>query len=186
MNDREIIELYFARDERAIKETEAVYGRYCFAVAENILRNVSDSEECVNDTYLRAWDAIPPKRPHSLKLFLGKITRNLALNRYFSERAEKRGGGEFALALSEVEDFISDGGSHDEELSAKELSEHLRRFLLDRSPRDRAIFIRRYFYFDSVSDIAAATSVSEKNVYLILSRTRKKLKEYLQKEGYTI
>lgn len=186
MKDAEIIELYFKRDEKAIDETVKSYGKYCFAVADNILKNAADAEECVNDTYLRAWGAIPPERPRSLKIFLAKITRNLALNRYFAAKSEKRGGGEVSVALSEIEDFIADGGSPDEELSAKELAAHLRRFLLGRPTRDRAIFIRRYFYFESVSDIAAAIGVGEDNVYLILSRTREKLKKYLQNEGYTI
>ena len=186
MKDNEIIELYFSRDEKAIKETAKSYGKYCHAVANNILGNPSDAEECVNDTYLRAWNAIPPERPRELKLFLAKITRNLALNRYFAAKSEKRGGGEMTVALSEVEDFISDGASLDEGICAKELAAHLRRFLLTQSSRDRAIFVCRYFYFESVPDIAAAKGISENNVYLILSRMREKLKKYLQNEGYTI
>ena len=127
MKDNEIIELYFARDEKAIKETAKRYGKYCHAVANNILGNPSDAEECVNDTYLRAWNAIPPERPRELKLFLAKITRNLALNRYFAEKSEKRGGGEMELVLDELADCIADPADVETVIEARETERIIRK-----------------------------------------------------------
>jgi len=186
MEDHQIIELYELRDERAIEETKSKYGKYCFSIANNILADELDAEECVNDTWLKLWSSIPPERPASLKAFAAKITRNLSFNRYRSKTAEKRGGGETELALSEMEEFLSDTADVTSEFERRELVKTLNRFLYSLAERERNIFISRYFYVDSVADIAKAFSIKESNVLMILSRTRKKLRITLEREGYTI
>lgn len=186
MDDRQIIELYNKRDERAIEETDAKYGAYCFSIANNILLNVQDSEECVNDTWIKTWNVIPPEAPRYLKAFLAKITRNLSLNRYKERNREKRGGGDIPLALTEAEEFLS--GSVDVATQAEEklFCELLNRFLYSLPRRDRDIFILRYFYMESTATIAREQAIKESNVLTILSRTRKKLRALLEKEGYIL
>ncbi len=182
MDDREIVERYFLRDESAIAESQAKYGRYCHSIAYHILYSHEDSEECVNDTWLRAWNAMPPHRPERLSAFLGKITRNLALSRYRQLTADKRGGGETVLALDELSECLPDtqGGDASDELA---LSEAINRFLRRLPERAMIIFLRRYFYFLSVGEIADGLSVSESLVKVTLSRTRAKFKAFLEKEG---
>lgn len=186
MEDLQIITLYFDRDEQALTETAQKYGKYCFTVANNVLENRQDAEECVNDTYLHAWQSIPPTRPHHLRLFLAKITRNLAFNKYRAAHREKRGFGELALALSEMDEFLADTVEIEEETRLLALKESLSRFLAGITPRERGIFLRRYFFVESAEIIAGRYGTSEANVRQILSRTRQKLKIYLQKEGYTL
>ena len=186
MDDNRIIELYWDRDQRAIEETSAKYGGYCFALAQNILQDHLDSEECVNDTWVRTWNSIPPKRPDRLKLFLAKITRRLSFDRYKSRTAEKRGGGEIALALEELGDCLSDPCGVEDRIIAGQLADSMNSFLRGLSSRDCDIFLRRYFFVESTAQIAKRYSIRESNVLLILSRTRKKLKEYLIQEGYQI
>lgn len=186
MDDRQIIELYFERDERAIEETQNKYGRYCFAVANNILSNEQDSEECVNDTYHKAWNAIPPQNPNSLKLFLARIARNLALDKIKSDNREKRGGREVALALDEISEIISDGSDIESELYGKELMKSVNSFLHTLPERECSIFVSRYFYLESIDKIAKKYILSSANVSKILSRTRIRLKEFLKKEGYSV
>lgn len=182
MDDEIIIRLFFERDEQALAETGAKYGAYCFAVANNILKDPRDAEECVNDTWLRAWNAIPPKRPKRLKYYLLKIARNLALDRYESRRAQKRGGGDVELAIEEL-DGVSDGRSDVfGEFMARKLEECIADFVHDLPEKERTVFIRRYFHLDSVPDIAKRCGLSEKTVAPMLSRTRKKLKVFLEKE----
>lgn len=184
MNDEQILALYFARDERAITETNAAYGAYCMEIAGRILSDRQDAEETVNDTLFQAWHAIPPKRPTVLKLYLARITRNLAFSRYRAQTAEKRGGGELTLVLDELTECVSGNDDPEAELDAKELSAAIHRFLERVSDRDRRIFVRRYFFLDSTAEIAHRHGIKESNVLMILTRIRRKLKEYLIKEGF--
>ncbi|MBQ8831007.1 MAG: sigma-70 family RNA polymerase sigma factor [Oscillospiraceae bacterium] len=184
MEDKQIVELYFQRDNDAIKETDAKYGSFCFTVANNILHNAEDAEECVNDTWLRAWNAIPPHRPVWLKSFLAKITQNLALDRYTANNADKRGGSEINLVLEEISECISSGETPANAYDAKELEECIGRFVKALSERDGNIFVRRYFFMEKTAETAKKYGMKESNVLLILSRTRKKLKAHLIKEGF--
>lgn len=186
MDDSKIIELYNARNEQAIRVTEEKYGKYCFVIAKNILSIEQDCEECVNDTWLRAWNSIPPSKPNSLKLFLAKITRNLAIDRVKRESRQKRGSGELLVSLEELCDVVSDTDSVIDELTYKHLKESLNSFLRSVSERDCDIFVSRYFYVESVEFIARKYSISAENAHKILSRTRIRLKEYLKREGYDI
>lgn len=183
MEDEKIISLYFERNENAIRETDRKYGAYCFSIAHGILQNVSDSEECVNDTYMKTWQNIPPERPLKLRFFLAKITRNLSLDLYKKRNAEKRGGGAGEIVFSELAECIPSRESVDTVLSAKKLSECLSDFLDALPQRERCIFLRRYFYLESTKDIAKKYTMREHNVHVILSRTRVKLKALLEKEG---
>ncbi|MDE7299478.1 MAG: sigma-70 family RNA polymerase sigma factor [Lachnospiraceae bacterium] len=184
MDDNEIIKLYLDRDEAAIPQTAAKYGAYCYTVANNILSSHEDSEECVNDTWFSAWNAIPPTRPGRLRLFLARITRNLSFNRFQAARAAKRGGEETALALEELAECVADTRTVETELELRELSLCISRFLHSLSERDSNIFLLRYFYVMPVHRIAARCGLSEKHTSTVLSRTRKKLAEYLKQEGY--
>lgn len=183
MDDRKIIELFLARDERALRESETVYGKYCKAIAKNILASDEDADEVFNDTLLRAWNTIPPEEPKSLKVYLGTLARNISFDRYRKMTAEKRGGCEVALCLEEAEEFLADGS---EELENGELSRLLNDFLRSLPERECDIFVRRYFYCDSTAEIARRFVLKEPNVLVILSRTRKRLKEALRKGGYTL
>lgn len=186
MNDRQIIELYGQRDENAIRETASKYGGYCFCIANNILADEADAEECVNDTWLKTWNSIPPENPNHLKLFLGKITRNLSINRYKAKHREKRGGDQMALVLEEIDEFLADTADVESEIEQIEFVGLLNRFLRSLPARECNLFIRRYFYTDSTDAIAHRYGLKESHVLVILSRVRKKLREYLQKEGYMI
>lgn len=181
MQDEMILDLYFARDESAIAETDAKYGAYCFRIANNILALREDCEECVNDTWLRAWNTIPPTRPSIFSAFLAKVTRNLAINRFNYESAKKRNQG-VTVAIDELGECT---GTETVEsvVDINELKNAINTFLGDLPERERNVFIRRYFFADSTSDIASKYSLSEANVLTILSRTRKKLKNHLVKEG---
>lgn len=184
--DERIIRLYESRDESAIDLTAKKYGALCQSVAYNILANHEDAEECVNDAYLAVWNSIPPQKPLSLGNFLTRITRNLALDRYKANHRQKRGEGQVPLALEELSDVVSGEDDVPDAYERKELLASIRRFLLTQSPRDRGIFTDRYIRLDSTAVLAARYRVKEAQVLLILSRTRKKLKEYLAKEGYTL
>lgn len=186
MDDRMILALYNRRDEQAIAETSRKYGEYCFTVANRILADEQDSEECINDTWLRAWNAIPPATPHCLRLFLAKITRNLAFDRYKAANRQKRGGGELTVALEELGECLPDGCAVETQAEEKELMQSVNRFLRSLSERDCNLFVRRYFYAESVQEIALRFGLKEGNVQKILSRTRVKLREYLESEGYAI
>ncbi|MBE6558162.1 MAG: RNA polymerase sigma factor [Ruminococcaceae bacterium] len=177
MRDTEIIELYFARDEQAIVETQRSYGKYCQSIAMQILSNPSDAEECVNDTWLRAWNHIPPKRPSPLKIFLGKITRNLAISRYRAGHSRKR--EHIEVALSELEECVP----MPEESSA-ELSGLLDSFLATLDDTERRMFVGRYWYAYTPEILAEAYGISRNAVNLRIMRTREKLRDYLEKEGY--
>lgn len=186
MNDRQIVTLYWARSENALSETAAKYGNYCHTIAFHILENQEDSEECVNDTYLRAWHAIPPARPRRLSTFLGKITRNLALDRYRRSVREKRGGGQAALALEELQDCVPGRNALEETLDALVLTQILNDFLAALSAESRVIFLRRYWYFLSIQEIAAGLGVSESKVKMSLLRSREALKARLEKEDISL
>ena len=184
MEDCRIIELYWQKNADAISETYSKYEAYCFTIADHILNNAEDSEECVNDTWLHAWNAMPPQRPNVLRMFLAKITRNLSINRFNTRSAEKRGGGEIILVLDELADCLAGGTDAEAVYEVKELEECIRRFVRGLPERDGNVFVRRYFFTEPVSAVAGRYGLTENNVAMILSRTRKKLKDKLANEGY--
>lgn len=184
MEDAKIIELYFARNEDAIGYTDAAYGRRLHHMAKNIVKNDQDAEESVSDTYLRAWATIPPQRPAHFFAYLAKICRNLALNRLDWKNAAKR-KAEVVSLTEEMERCIPDS-QKDRELEARELGAVLDRFLRTLSPENRLIFLRRYWYVDTISEIARRYGLSESAVQMRLSRTRAKLSNYLSKEGIAV
>lgn len=183
MEDSNIIDLYWARDTDAIKESGEKYGGLCFSIANNILHNKEDAEECVNDTWLKAWNSIPPTRPKSLRMFLAKITRNLSFDRFAAKSAKKRSSGEIDLVLDELSECIPSGSDVASEYEYKELCLTIRRFVNNLSDKDKTVFLRRYFFAESAADISALLGLSENSIMVNLCRTRKKLKSYLQKEG---
>ena len=182
MEDSQIIALYFRRSEQAIQETDNKYGHYCFQIANNILSSAEDGEECVSDTYMTAWNSIPPNRPIHLAPFLGKITRHIALDRWRRRFAQQRGGGETALALEELEDCLPGKDSPEEELNRKEFREGLNRFLGTLSERERILFVSRYWYLRSIRELSEKTGLSESYVKTQLFRTRGKLRTFLAEE----
>lgn len=186
MEDNQIIDLYWQREERAIRETDHKYGAYCFTIANHILSNSEDSEECVNDTWLRAWNAMPPDRPGRLKLFLAKITRNLSLDKWKYRTAGKRGAGTMEIALEELQSCVAGTVETEDIIVQKELAESINRFLYALPERECNIFLRRYFYLDTVKEIAKRYALKESNVLVILSRSRSKLRTHLEKEGYIL
>ena len=188
MEDKQIVDLYWERNERAIAESDAKYGAFCARIAMNILDNAQDAEECVNDTYLRAWNAIPPDRPVKLGAFLGKITRNLSLDRYKAKKTAKRGNSLFLVSLDELSECIPDGSTgfgsgFDEETEARRIGDCINRFLRRQSGEARDVFICRYFYSDSIGEIARRFGLSESKVKSMLHRARGKLKKFLESEG---
>lgn len=183
MNDREIVELYWQRSERAISETAKKYGRYCRSVAYNILGDSQDSEECVNDTWLAAWNSMPNNRPSRLNPYLAKITRNFALQKIVHRGAQKRGGGEAALALEELDDCVPSGYCMEDALEEKELSEAINRFVGRLSREEQTAFIGRYWFLASEREIAQKQGCSRSKVNGMLKHTREKLKNYLLQEG---
>lgn len=180
MEDNQIIELYWSRSEKAIFETERKYGKYCTCIANNILNNIEDSRECVNDTYLNTWNTIPPQKPNIFKLFLGKITRNLALDRYEMKNAKKRIGN-MELSLEELKDCIPDN-KIDQEIRYTELVQNINEFLKLLPKEKRKIFLERYWHIYSIKEISSKNNISESNVTTILQRIRNQLKSFL-KEG---
>lgn len=187
MEDEEIIALYERRSEEAVVWTEQMYGRYCFQVAHNILGNSEDSEECVSDAYVQLWNRIPPARPECLKAYLAKIVRNGAVNRLLMGRAKKRGGGEAALVLEELDFCLSDGRTPETELleaERKRAAERaVNRCLEALSPRVRAMMVRRYFYLEPIKKISRRYGTNEGQVRASLFRGRKKLRECFIEEG---
>ena len=186
MDDSKILALYWQRDEQAIRETRQAYGGYCFSVANGVLGNPWDAEDVVADTWVQAWNTIPPKRPEYLKQYLAKIARNLALNRYMAGNAQKRKGDQVALALEELEECIPAPETVESHLEAQELRSAISGFLQKQPVRERGIFLRRYFYLETTAQIARQYGLKESNVLQILSRTRRQLQEYLAKEGYAL
>ena len=186
MEDQQIIELYNERSETAISETANKYGKYCYYIAYHILYDEQDSEECVNDTYLRAWENIPPQYPNKMSAFLGKITRNLALNRYRYYMREKRRGGQIPLVLDELQECVPATNSTEEMIEENLLVELLNRFLHELPIEKRMMFVRRYWYMSSIQEIANDYEISESKVKMTLLRTRNKLKQILEKEGIVL
>ena len=184
MEDGKILELYFQRDENAIKETSAKYGAYCYSIADNILHNKQDCEECVNDTWINAWNSIPPQRPVKFKLYLARITRNLSFNLFNSRNTKKRGGGEMHLILDELSECVAGRDNVENEYIAKELGQSIQQFVRALPERDGNVFLRRYFFCEPISAIAKRYALTQNNVTVILSRTRKKLQKHLIKEEY--
>lgn len=186
MEDTAIIDLYFARDERAVQETDRKYGGYCFTLANGILNNDQDAEETVSDTYLKTWNSIPPKRPDVFKMYLAKITRNLSFTRWRGYTAQKRGGGELNLVLEELEGCLAAPGAVDDRLSGKELALTIRAFLDTLPQREQDLFLRRYFFVEESAVIAQKYGMKTATVQRSLHRTREKLKTYLLREGYAV
>lgn len=184
MDDKAIIDLYWAREERAITETEKKYGAYCRSIARNILRDRADQEECLNDTWLQTWNSLPPQRPHVFPVYLGSITRNLSLNRIRRASAQKRGGNRPELAYEELQESVPAALSVEEQVAARELGRVLDRFLRTLPEKECCIFLRRYWYMDSNLQIAQRYHMTEGGVKASLHRTRKKLKAHLEQEGY--
>ena len=184
MEDREIIALFWNRAETAIQACREQYGGYCRAIAARILKSPEDTEECLSDTWLGAWNAIPPQKPGCLRVFLGRITRNLALDRYAYHHAEKRSSG-FTVVLDELAECVS-GSSLEEDFDAALLGEAISRYLASCKAETRQVFLRRYWYSDSIRDIARAFHCSEAKVKSMLHRTRQGLRAYLMEEGFTL
>lgn len=186
MDDTGIIQLYWDRNDQAIKVTSDKYGHYCKAIARNILNNEEDAEECVNDTYLNAWNSMPPHWPEQLATFLGKITRNLSFNKYKHNHTEKRGGDEITLVLDELVDCISDIDDVEQVIDRQELIKTINSFVKSLPVSKRNIFVRRYWYVDSVAEIAHDNGMLQGTVSKTLERTRKQLKVYLIERGFEI
>ena len=184
MTDQKIVELFWQRDESAICETQAAYGRYLHYISYGILKDDEDAKETVNDVYLKAWNVIPPERPNPLKTFLGRMARQLSINRLEKKTAKKRDALGLTLVLDELSECIPDGKEDIGDLVA--LRDSLNRFLRSLPADSRRVFICRYWYMHSVSQIAEEFSVSESKVKSMLMRTRKKLKLHLEKEGFVI
>lgn len=183
MDDRDIIALYFRRAESAIDETAKKYGKYCFNISNNILRNHQDAEECVNDTYIRTWKSIPPTKPSSLSAYLAKIVRNISLNRIKAQNAQKRGSGEYELAYEELTGIISSPQSVEDMIDEIFLRDLINRWLDTLSPEQRIVFVGRYWYFDSISTISAKMNFSASKTKMLLLRLRNELRKYLESEG---
>lgn len=186
MDDGAIISLYWERSERAIEATQEKYGAYCLSVACGILRSRAEAEECVNDMYLRAWEAMPPERPARLPAFLGRITRNLALDRLKIRARQKRGGGQLTLALEELGECVPAGDDPAKCVDGLALSDVLDRFFASLNEDARVIFLRRYWYMLSVDEVARGLGVSRSKVKSSLMRSRARLRDMLEKEGITL
>ena len=183
MEDRDIVELYWQRSDQAIAETEAKYGRYCRTIAKNICGVDEDAEECVNDTWLHAWQSMPSARPAVLSAFLGRITRNLSINRIKTNHAVKRGGGETTVALDELSECLAGSADPARSFEEKELERAVGRFVQRLKEPDKAAFVLRYWYLAPIPEIARRLGCREGKVKSLLFRTRKRLGDYLQKEG---
>ena len=184
MEDSGIIQLFLQRSGVAVAALSGKYERYCYAIAYNILGSAQDAEECVNDAFLGVWNAIPPHQPLRLGAFVGKITRRLAFNRRRADRAEKRGGGVLPLILEELAECVDAPRGVEEEVQQRELELAVHGFLSGLPPRDRDIFLRRYFFVEPVGEIAGRYAMGENAVSAALSRTRKKLRTHLEREGW--
>ena len=178
-----IIDLYFSRNELAINETAGKYGNYCFTISNNILKNEGDAQECVNDTYLKAWNNIPPTKPLRLGTFLGRIVRNLSLDRYKFNRTKKREGCEFELLLTELEECISSDLTVEAEFDSNMVIQIINNWLLEQKSENRILFVKRYWHVESIKDLARNHQMSESKIKSVLFRMRKNLKIYLNEEG---
>lgn len=185
MDDDQIVELYWNRKEEAIKESDVKYGKLLQQISFHILFNQQDSEECVNDTYCKVWEAIPPQKPTSLRAYMGRIVRNLSINRWYENRAQKRGGDTNVL-LSELSECIPASDTVETEIDEKELTQLMNTWLLELSQDDRVLFLRRYWYTDSVKDLAKECNTSQNIMAGRIYRLRQRLKAFLLKEGIVI
>lgn len=186
MDDQAIIALYLSRDEDAIRRTEEKYSRYLTAIAQNILNDREDSRECVNDTYFRAWDTIPPHLPQQLSYYLGKITRDLSVNRLRKRTAKRRGGTQYELSLDELEECVPAGNDPAQEAETKLLARSIGAYLSECDEEARNVFLWRYYFCDSIRDIARRCGASESKIKSLLFRTRAGLREYLEREGFSV
>lgn len=186
MRDDEIVTLYWKRDERAIKETKNEYGRYLFKIANNILADLEDSRESVNDTYLAAWNSIPPQRPSVLSTYLGKLTRRISIDLFRKKNREKRRASEYALSLNELEECIPGGSMPEDEVEVKLLAKSINDFLRMQPEEARTLFVGRYYFLDSLKDVARYCGMSESKAKSILFRTRCSLKTHLEQEGFVV
>ena len=186
MDDEKIVKLYWDRNEKAIEESQNKYGAYCNSIAYNILADVSDSEECVNDTWLHAWNAMPPHKPLVLSVFLGKITRNLSFDLYRKAHRLKRGGNQIEETLDELSDCVSGNLDVERDFEMKELMNEINQFLMGLSMEKRYMFILRYWYVESIGEIADRFDVSKNSVSINLNRIRKKLAAYLLERGFVL
>ncbi len=186
MDDSKIVQLYWERSENAIAETSKKYSKYCHYISYNILNNNEDAKECVNDTYMSAWNTIPPKRPECLSTFLGKITRNLSLNRYKQYAAQKRGSGQTVLVLSELEDCTPGSSGVEQIVDEMVLKETLNNFLKALPKTNRIVFVQRYWFLRTIKEISKQFDMSESKVTSMLFRIRNELKKYLEKEGVVL
>lgn len=184
MEDSKIVQLYWDRDQTAITQSDRKYGGYCFCVSNNLLGDPQDAEECVSDTWLGAWEAMPPHRPQLLRMFFAKIVRRISINRLEQRNAAKRGGGQIPLALEELSECVGAGPEVEEQAIQRELVAAINTFLKALPERDGNLFLRRYFFGESIRLIAQEYGMTENNATVNLSRTRKKLRDYLQKEGW--
>lgn len=183
MDDNVIVEMYWQRSEKAVEAVAEKYGKYCKSIAAGILKSEEDTQECVNDTYVRLWNAIPPASPQNLKAFIARTVRNIAVNMCEKMNAEKRGGGVYSVALEELEECIPSAENTENAADAEFLSQLLDDFLEKMKPEARSIFVRRYWCFNSIGEIADSFGVSESKVKMSLLRSRKSLKDFLEKEG---
>ena len=186
MKDQEIVNLYWERNEDAIHQTQAKYGAYLSKVAYNILADFEDSKECVNDTYLAAWNSMPLNRPNNLATYLGKIARQISIDLFRRKNRAKRYASEYAISLDELGDSFSDDTTPEQELGAKFLDEAINRFVCALPDLTQRAFVGRYYFFDSLKDIASYCGMTEGKVKVLLFRTRQKLKLYLKKEGFEV
>ena len=186
MEDSKIIDLYWARQEDAITQTQIKYGTYCLSLAHNILPRREDAQECVNDTYLAAWNSMPPHRPSILSTYLSKLTRRISIDLLRYHNRDKRQESQYALSLEELGECVSGGNSTEDAYTEKELAEAIACYLRLCSKEARQVFLGRYYYLDSVRDVAAYCGMSESKCKSLLHRTRLGLREYLQKEGYSL
>lgn len=184
MEDAKIVELYWRRSERAISETARKYGTYCRAIAGNICGSGEDAEECVNDTWFRAWNLMPDKRPQKLASFLGRITRNFAIDRHRTQTRKKRGGGETLLALEELSECVPSGVDIEKELEDAELGALIREFVLSLGETERKVFVARYWFLAPVREIAERLACSESKVKSMLHRMRGRLEKRIEEGGY--
>ena len=186
MKDQDIVNLYWDRNEDAIYQTQLKYETYLSKVSYNILADFEDSKECVNDTYLAAWNSMPENRPNNLATYLGKITRQISIDVYRKKHREKRYASEYAVSLDELGDSFTDGVTPEQELDVKLLDEAINRFVCALPEMTQRAFVGRYYFFDSLKDIASYCGMKEGKVKILLFRTRQKLKDYLKKEGFEV
>lgn len=184
MDDKRIVELYWERSETALEKTAAKYGKYCYSIAYNILNDTGDAQESVNDTYMAAWNSMPPHRPSILSTFLGKITRRISIDKWRRHNAEKRGGGEMTLVLEELQECVAAPGGVEQESEKQLLAAVINAFVKNLPEIEQKVFLCRYWYMDSIKSICKQFGFSESKVKTMLQRTRKKLSAELMKEGF--